>query len=181
MAFDLNYDDYVDNKINLTINMNNEDIYDLSFDRIHVNTFYDILLILKNDFKDNKKPSHLIFFLNIEDKYSKKDVSGFECFQKFMLESQNINLEVKLKENYDLIYNDSSIIAILERLSEYFELILKALCNWDASLKFTKIEKLLITVNELISLYKATYSYVNEERVIFLKEEYNFTSFIVKY
>lgn len=162
------------------INVNAQNIkYDLTIVKHQVMTLYHLLLHIKQSFKDKNLPLHLIFFLNIQNKNSKKTILTFEDFNSLLINEPKVNLEVTLRDDFKLLDDDSSIISILDTISDHFELIMDGLSYWDLNSNFNKKENLYFTVNQLASLYNTTYNYIMQDKVNFLQTEYQFASFAV--
>ena len=147
-----------------------------AIDKDKIKTYYELLLVINNSLKMNKIPSHKIFFVTVKDSNSGNILNNKE-FNNFIL---NKSSEINLKITSQISCDDSSIIAILERLWEYFELIMKAFINFDLNFSPKKIQDLYFLTNQMKFLYKETYNYVMDEKVQFLKSEYNFTKSAVK-
>lgn len=141
---------------------------------------YELLVILIEKFKEKNLPKYAIFFSKYIHKESGNELTAKTDFTKLFKQNKNdITIEVKGNSEYNEIEKDSSIIAILHRLTEHFLLIMKSLTHWDEKLNILNKDSISFAINQLASVCKITDSYLNENKVKFLNEEYKFTSYIV--
>ena len=166
VEFDLDYSIYEDciQEILITVDLK------------QVRNTYSLLFDLVDKCKENKIPKHLIFFF--QSKYNEMNITNVNAFNSLLNDSQRI--EITLNKNlYKDVESDESIIKILERLTEYFILIMKTLYYWDDKVNFRNKNNLSEAINQLCYSFNFLNTYLNDEKVIFLRNEYVFTNNIV--
>ena len=168
------------NSHNIIINFN-KNSYTTTFELNHTHNFYQFLLKLKQYFKSKSLPSHLIFFLRIKEKILNKQINNYESFCGIMPNISNSIFNIEENNNFILIDNDGSIIRILDKLADYFEIIIQNLNYMDDHLNFKNKESLYLSLKQLINLYSSIRNYMKDDKVIFFKEEYPFSNETVFY